>query len=103
MENTRNRIMLIAIGALFCLMLILAGIYPYHPKSYIGWMVLYLFSLPIVILFEVLGEKAFSSKISNELGSGSRMIYAAIILGLLMFLSALSVSWLEPYFEKWGS
>ena len=103
MDDARIKIALTAIAASCCSVLILTGIYPYHPKSLIGWVVLYLISLPIVIIFEVLGEKVFSEKFSSKLGRGAWIIYGVMVLGLIMLLSISAVSWLEPHFGKWVS
>jgi len=103
MDDAKFKIVLIAIATLFCSMLILVGIYPYHPKSFNGWIVLYLISLPITVIFEMFGEKIFSDKLSKKLGHGTRIIYGVIILGLLMLLSVTTVSWLEPHLVKWHS
>ena len=103
MDSTRINLAGIAIAALFCAAFILAGIYPYHPKSFTGWLVLYLISLPIVILFEVLQEKLFSVKVASRLGRMARLIYGIVVLGIIMLLSISVVSRLDPYLGKWGS
>ena len=103
MNGVRINLAWMAVAALFCAAFILAGIYPYYPKSFVGWLILYLISLPIVILFEVLQEKLFSEKVSNRLGRAARIIYGVVVLGLIMLLSISVVSRLDPYLGKWGS
>jgi uncharacterized membrane protein (DUF485 family) len=103
MGIARTNILLIAIAAILCSAIILVGIYPYHPKSPIGWIILYLISFPVVIVFEELGNKVFSDNVSRKLSRGVRIIYGVIVLGLIFILSTSVVSWLEPYLGKWGS
>jgi hypothetical protein len=103
MNGARFNLVFVAIAAIFCSTLILVGIYPYHPKSSIGWIILYLISFPVVIVFELLGNKVFSDNISRKLSRGARIIYGVIVLGLIFILSTSVVSWLEPYLGKWGS
>ena len=103
MDVARFNIGFIAIGAIFCSVFILVGIYPFHPRSPLGWVVLYLMSLPVVFVFKALGKKVFSDNVSRKLSRGVRVIYGVIVLGLIILLSTSAVSWLEPYLGKWGS
>jgi len=91
----------ISIAALICSLIILAGLYPYHPKSLIGWVTLYIVSFPTVVLFDTLNEKIFSKEISSRLGGTGRIIYGIVIVGTLILMSILIVSWLDAYLVKW--
>lgn len=67
------------IGVPFAL---LSGVWP---KSITGWVIIFLFGLPTMLLGEFLGEKLFSEKISQKIDkkdkiiSIRRMAYALII------------------------
>lgn len=94
----------VAGAAIICSIVILVGIYPYRPNSVLGWLVLYLASLPIALLFEVLGDKLLNNKATRKLrSSGGRVLYGVVALGLVFVASIFIVSWLEPYLGKWGS
>jgi hypothetical protein len=91
------------IAALICTGFILLGIYPDRPNSLLGWLVLFLLSLPVVVLYELLGEKLLLNKKINRAGKMLRIVYGVIVLGLIIIASVSMVSWLEPYLGKWGS
>jgi len=103
MDDPKIKIIVLAFVTLIFSAFILAGIYPYHPNSYFGWLFLYFMSLPLVIIFEILGEKLFFNKITNKIGRTGRFIYGVIVLGLFMLLSSSSLSLMKPYLGKWGS
>ena len=95
---------MVAGTAIICPIVILVGIYPYRPNSFLGWLTLYLASLPIVFLFGVLGDKLLDNKATRKLrSSGSRVLYGVVVLGLVFVASIFVVSWFEPYLGKWGS
>jgi hypothetical protein len=103
MNGIKINIIEFAFIALLLSAFILIGMYPYHPNSFIGWAVLYIISLPLVLFFEILSKKLFFNKVTNKIGKTGRIIYGVIIVGLLMILSNISFSWMEPYLGKWGS
>ncbi len=104
MNSLPIKLIVIFGSAFICSAVILLGIYPYRPNSLSGWAVLYLASLPIVFLFEVLGDKLLDNKATRKLrSSGGRVLYGVVALGLVFVASIFIVSWLEPYLGKWGS
>ncbi len=103
MPDLKFKIVVLAFSALLFSIFILVGMYPYHPNGYVGWLVLYVVSLPLVIILEILGDKLFNQKILNNIGLIVRIIYGVVALGIFLLLSSSSLLWLMPYFEKWGS
>ena len=103
MDDPKIKIIVLAFTTLIFSAFILVGIYPYHPNSFFGWLVLYFMSLPLVIILEILGEKLFFNKITNNIGRAGRIIYGVIVLGLFMLLSSSSLLLMKPYLGKWGS
>lgn len=104
MNNLPTKVIVIFSSAFICLAVILLGIYPYRPNSFLGWSLLYLASVPIVFLFGVLGDKLLDNKATRKLrSSGGRVLYGVVALGLVFVASIFIVSWLEPYLGKWGS
>jgi len=65
------------------------------PKSYRGWILLFIFAFPICMFFSFLGEKLFHEKISEKLevkqriNSPKRMIYTFVVLLLTSSLTIL--------------
>jgi len=103
MESAKLKIYLLLIAALFCSGAILIGIYPYHPNSLIGWVVLYLISMPIVIFFEFVGEKTLVNSKVEKYSKTKRIAYGVLILGIILVASMTIINWLEPFLGKWGS
>ena len=87
--------------ALLCSSIILAGLYPNKPNSLIGWVSLYLFSLPIYYMLEVGGEKIFNNKMTERLGSFGRVVFGIIIIGLFGILLIALMPTIEPYLNQW--
>lgn len=100
----RGQILTVAGTAIICSIVILVGIYPYRPNSFLGWSLLYLVSVPIVFLFEVLGERLLDNKATRKLRSSrGRVFYGVVVLGLVLVASIFVVGWFEPYLGKWSS
>lgn len=97
-----NIFWLIVLGFI-CSIVLLIGIYPYHPDSLIGWVVLYLISLPIILFFQVFGEKLLGNEKIKKVSRSGRIIYGVVVIGILVILSMTVINWLEPYLSKWGS
>ena len=103
MGYLRNNIIVIPAAALFCSGMILLAIYPYRPNSILSWVVLFLLSLPIVIGFEVIGEKSLGDKYISKLSRTARIFYGVIVLFVVVVVSSIIVISAEPYLSKWGT
>ena len=82
--------------------IILIGIYPYRPNSAIGWCVFYLLSLPIVIVFEVLGDSTLGNKYISRSGRFIRIIYGVIVLILFIGFGYTIFMEAGAFLGKWG-
>jgi hypothetical protein len=98
MARTMLSYMLIAF---LCSLIILAGLYPNKPSSFMGWVCLYLFSLPIYYILEVGGEKVFNNKMTKRIGSFGRVIFGIIVIGLLGTFLIVLMPKIEPYLNQW--
>jgi len=100
-DNRLPQIGGILIVSVFCSFFILIYMYPLKPDSLLGWITLYLASLPITYIFEVGGEKLLDNKFTDRIGSLGRILYAIVLFGLLFVLLAMFMPNLDPYLTKW--
>ena len=75
--------------------------YPLKPHSLLGWITLYLISLPITYIFEEGGKKLLENKFTARIGSAGRILYAVILFGLFIALEVMFMPNLEPYLTEW--
>ncbi len=81
--------------------LILLGIYPYRPNSVIGWAILYIVSLPIVLLIEYVGMKVFEKSDERGLGWAGRIAYGVVAISAVMFALYTAFTTAKPYLVTW--
>ena len=83
-------------------LVLLAGIFPYHPKTVIGWVLLFALALPLTLLGEFVGEFFWRNRIAQAIAARSsggslsvlRLGYAFAVM-LFFFALAFGVhSWL---------
>lgn len=86
-----------------CSISILIGIFPYHPNSFLGWVVLYFISFPVILIYQLLGEKLLGNKIIDKLSSSMRVVYGVIAIGAVVVFAIVAVEWFNPYLSKWGT
>ena len=101
MDGTGRKVLFLILAAFFFSAAVLIGIYPYRPNSLSGWVILYLVSLPLAILFEVSGTIVFSKGVSSRLNRIGRTFYGVIVLCFVLFV-AMGVDWIEPFLGKWN-
>jgi hypothetical protein len=77
------------LGTTFCVGCVLVGIYPHRPATMRGWVVLLLVAVPIVIAYDRIGEKLFSTSRGNRMSRSTRIIY-----GVATGIVVIAVSWL---------
>lgn len=87
----------------FSVLVILAGIYPMRPDTWAGWVVLFLISVPIVLVYGILGEMLFSPGVSIRLGGRVMRLLYGIVVGLLVILvSRALLANFEPWLGSWS-
>lgn len=84
-------------------LLVLAGVYPYRPNSIAGWFALFVFALPLVLVFEFAGEKLLKPNFVSRLGRTGRVIYGVLVLSSFIIVVLVAFQFVEPFFGKWGS
>jgi hypothetical protein len=93
----------IAVFALYAGGIALIDMYPYRPRSTIGWCLLFILALPLWFFFEFIGERFTASRFITSLGRGTRITLGVFVLGGFV-LAIIVVFWfLAPFLNKWGS
>lgn len=82
---------------------VLAGIYPYRPNSSLGWVALFAFALPVMLLLEFGGEKLLKPSFVSRFGRFGRIVYGVLVGGVILVVVLVAFQFLEPFFGKWGS
>jgi hypothetical protein len=93
-------------GFVFFLVIFIIGIflnlYPYYPKTLIGWVLLIVFGIPIYLAGEWFYGKLYSQKISDKI-SKKKFSLARIFIALVITLASLSIFYLAYFlFLKFG-
>jgi hypothetical protein len=81
--------------------LVLIGIYPLRPNSVLGWLILFGFALPIMVVFEYAGERLINPTFVGRFGYFGRIVYGVFVIGVFLVLSILAVKFFEPFLGKW--
>jgi uncharacterized membrane protein SirB2 len=97
-----NLVPILGVAAI-CSGMILLGMYPYRPNTLFGWLTLYIISVPLVIVYEVLGTKLLQNRVVNRLGRFGRILYGVVVIGVLVLASSFIVTGFAPHLGKWGS
>ena len=97
-----SRVVFLITFSLLVVCVTLINIYPYRPNSLVGWVLMFVFSLPVWFVFELIGTKILGASFVSDLSCSSRIIYGVITLGLLFLLLWVGFSYFKLYFGKWG-
>ena len=81
----------------------LLNIYPYRPRSIIGWCLLFMLALPLWFFFEFVGERFADARFFVSLSPVARITFGVIVLGGFVLLILVTFHFLEPFLTKWGS
>ena len=81
----------------------LLNIYPYRPRSTIGWCLLSILALPLWFFFEFVGERFTSSRFLASLSLAARITFGVLIVGGFVLLTLMAFSFVEPFLSKWSS
>jgi len=103
MKSIWSKILAVAALALFAGGIAVTDIYPYRPRSAIGWCVLFVLALPFWFFFEFIAERFIGSRFLARLGPAPRITVGVFVLGGFVLLAFLVFHFLEPFLTKWGS
>jgi hypothetical protein len=81
----------------------LFNIYPYRPRSIIGWCLLFMLALPLWFLLEFVGDRFVGARCFVSLSPVARITFGGIILGGFVSLILVTFHFPEPFVTKWGS
>jgi hypothetical protein len=79
----------------------LVSIFPFHPKTAKGWIILFTIALPLSVLYEMLGEVIFERKFLQRWNSPWRILYGVIMISLLIAISIGLLYLLKPTLAQW--
>jgi hypothetical protein len=85
------------------MVILLFNIYPYHPASLIGWVLLALLAIPIILAGEFLGDRLLGASIISKLPQFLRVTYGVIVMGGVMVSLIFGIHLLDGHLVKWGS
>ena len=102
MKSIWPKVVTLVMVALFAGVMALTSIYPYRPKSAIGWGMLFIFALPIWIVLEFVGGRIVNSKFITGLGRTPRIILGVFAFGGYMVIMIFAFRFLEPFTKKFG-
>jgi len=75
--------------ATFVGVLVLAGAYPLHPVTPLGWALWFLFALPVTIFLEWVGQTVFGERLGRKIdasrGISAKRIVVALAFSLVAF------------------
>ncbi len=93
----------VAAFALFAGGIALLDVYPYRPRSIIGWCLLFILALPLWFFFEFIGERFTASRFVASLGRATKITLGVFVFGGFVLLIIVVFRFLEPFLSKWGS
>lgn len=102
-EEGISLFIMLPVLAFFCMGMVLVGIYPLRPQAFTGWFALYLFSLPVLVSIEWLGDMLFGSKYTSKVSSGIRLVYGVVGGVLVIVLTAILLNSAVPLLSEWGA
>ncbi|HEY4372924.1 MAG TPA: hypothetical protein VGN52_13430 [Burkholderiales bacterium] len=96
--------LLVFYTALFFLLLaaaLLAYIYPYHPRGWLGWGLFLLLGAPLAVGLETIGVHALQNRVVRKLSRGGRIAWGVVIILALAALMLPVWQWARPYMDTW--
>lgn len=82
-------------------LLVLLNIFPYHPKTATGWIVLFIVAPPLIISLEELGGLLLDRKFLKHWPSPLRILYGVIVLSITCTVIIGALFLLKPLLERW--
>ena len=77
-------------------LVLLAGIFPHHPKTVVGWALLFTLALPLTVVGEFIGEFVWRNRIARAIVSRSSASSLSLLrlgyaFAVMLFFFALAV------------
>jgi len=77
-------------------LVLLAGIFPHHPKTVVGWALLFALVLPLTVVGEFIGEFVWRNRIARAIvsrssGSSLSLLRLGYAFAVMLFFFALAV------------
>jgi len=76
-------------------LVLLAGVFPHHPKTVVGWALLFALALPITLLGEFVGEFFWRNRIAQAIAARSSGVSLSVLrlgyaFAVMLFFFALA-------------
>ncbi|MDB5803507.1 MAG: hypothetical protein JWN73_829 [Betaproteobacteria bacterium] len=84
-----------------CACVLLAGIYPLHPRGPEGWGIFLLMAAPLTIGLDRMGRRALQSRFVECLGQAGRLCAGVLVIAGLAALMLPVWQWALPYMDTW--
>ncbi len=103
--KTKNRVLSTVVGVLIgsgiCSLFVLMAIYPYRPDNIFSWIVLFLLSMPAVILLELLGATFLQNKFTSRVNRPARIFIGVVSVIIICILLLVVWEWIKPLLGTW--
>ena len=86
---------------LLCVCVLLAGIYPHHPRGLAGWAWFVFLAVPLTIGVDSIGRRALQHAYVTRLGQGARLLAGVLVIAALAALLLPVWQWALPYMDVW--
>ena len=101
-KRFRRSVIGLLIGVLLCTLIILLAVYPYRPNNIFIWIILFIGSLPIVLLLEYMGEILFDNRIMRRTNRIVRILLGVVVMLLICAVTIILWNWAKPYMGTWS-
>jgi hypothetical protein len=86
---------------LLCACVLLAGIYPHHPRGPAGWGLFLFLAAPVVMGLEHMGTLALQNRVMRGLPRAGRLVFGVVTILTLAALIYPVWQWSLPYMDTW--
>ena len=86
---------------LLCACVLLAGIYPHHPRGLDGWTAFLLLAAPLTLGLDCIGRRALQNGHIERLGQAGRLCAGVLVIVALAALLLPAWQWVLPYMDTW--
>jgi len=80
---------------------LLAGIYPHHPRGPAGWVLFLLLAAPLTIGVDSMGRRVLQHGYVARLGQAGRLFVGVLVIATLAALLLPVWQWALPYMDVW--
>lgn len=86
---------------LLCACVLLAGVYPHHPRGVEGWGIFLLLAAPLALGLDLMGRRALQNRYVECLGQAGRLCAGVLVITGLAALMLPVWQWALPYMDTW--